>query len=33
LAIRVSRTCKAVDVIAAIEELLGQYPVPTHLRT
>jgi transposase InsO family protein len=32
LAIRVSRTCKAVDVIAAIEELLGQYPVPTHLR-
>lgn len=32
LAIRVGRRCKAVDVIAAIEELLGQYPAPTHLR-
>jgi len=32
LAIRVGRRCKAVDVISAIKELLGQYPAPTHLR-
>jgi putative transposase len=32
LAIRVGRRCKAVDVIAAIEELLVEYPAPTHLR-
>ncbi len=32
LGIRVGRRCKAVDVITAIEELLGQYPAPTHLR-
>jgi transposase InsO family protein len=32
LAIRVARRCKAVDVIAALEDLLGQYPAPTHLR-
>ncbi|MCX5946521.1 MAG: DDE-type integrase/transposase/recombinase [Cyanobacteria bacterium] len=32
LAIRVGRRCRAVDVIAAIEELLGQYPAHTHLR-
>jgi hypothetical protein len=31
LAIRVDGRCKAVDMIAAIEELLGQYPAPTHL--
>ena len=31
-AISVGRRSKAVDVIAAIEELFGQYPVPTHLR-
>jgi transposase InsO family protein len=32
LAIRVGRRCKAVDVITAIEELLGEYRAPTHLR-
>ena len=32
MAIRVGRRCKAVDVIDSIEELLNQYPVPTHLR-
>lgn len=32
LAIHVGRRCKAVDVIDAIEGLLGQYPAPTHLR-
>lgn len=32
LAIRVGRRCKAVDVIDSIEELLKQYPAPTHLR-
>jgi transposase InsO family protein len=32
LAIRVGRRCKAVDVIDSIEELLNQYPAPTHLR-
>ncbi len=32
LVICVCRRCKAVDVIAAIEELLGQYPAHTHLR-
>jgi len=31
LAIRVGRRCKAVDAIAAIEEILGQYSAP-HLR-
>ncbi len=32
LAIQVGRRCKAVDVIDTIEELLRQYPAPTHLR-
>jgi hypothetical protein len=32
LAIRVGRRCKAMDVIDTIEELLKQYPAPTHLR-
>jgi len=32
LAICVGRRCKAVDVIDSIEELLKQYPAPTHLR-
>jgi transposase InsO family protein len=32
LAIRVGRRCKAVDVIATLEELLKLYPAPTHLR-
>ncbi len=32
LAIRVGRSCKAVDVIDTIEELLKLYPPPTHLR-
>jgi hypothetical protein len=32
LAIRVCRRCKAMDVIDTIEELLKQYPAPTHLR-
>ena len=32
LAIRVSRRCKTIDVIDSIEELLKQYPAPTHLR-
>ena len=32
LAIRVGRRCKAIDVIDSIEELLKQYPAPTHLR-
>ncbi|MGB7565443.1 MAG: integrase core domain-containing protein [Prochlorococcaceae cyanobacterium] len=32
LAIRVARRCKAVDLIDTIEELLKQYPAPTHLR-
>ena len=32
LAIRVGRRCKAIDVIDSIEELLNQYPEPTHLR-
>jgi putative transposase len=32
LAIRVGRRCKAVDVIDTIEEILRQYPAPTHLR-
>jgi len=32
LAIRVGRSCQAVDVIDTIEELLRRYPAPTHLR-
>jgi hypothetical protein len=32
LAIRVGRRSKAIDVIDSIEELLKQYPAPTHLR-
>jgi IS30 family transposase len=32
LAIRIGRRCKAIDVIDSIEELLTQYPTPTHLR-
>ena len=32
LAIRIGRRCKAMDVIDTIEELLKQYPAPTHLR-
>jgi putative transposase len=32
LAISVGRRCKAIDVIDSIEELLKQYPAPTHLR-
>jgi hypothetical protein len=32
LAIRVGRRCNAIDVIDLIEELLKQYPAPTHLR-
>ncbi len=31
LAIRVSRCCRAADVIDAIEERLKVYPPPTHL--
>jgi len=32
LAIRVGGSCKGVDVITAVEELLGQHPASTHLR-
>ena len=32
LAIRVGWRCKAIDVIDTIEDLLKQYPAPTHLR-
>lgn len=32
LAIHVGRSCKAVDMIDTIEELLNLYPAPTHLR-
>ena len=32
LVIHISRRCKAIDVIDTIEELLKQYPAPTHLR-
>ena len=32
LVIRLGWSCKAVDLIAAIEELPGEHPAPTHLR-
>jgi len=32
LAIRVGRRCQAVDIIDTLEDLLGKFPAPTHIR-
>ena len=31
LAIRVGKTCKAVDVVDTLEELLSKFSAPTHI--